>query len=106
MKTPEVSKSLLPSEPLFTLTLEKLEPIFKTWLYEVLKASEPVPDPEPAFFTRHDVRRILHISLPTVDKYTHAGILKGQKCGNRILYSKDSIQEALKGISEVKFKRV
>jgi len=67
---------------------------------------QPAPDSEPAFFTRHDVRRILHISLPTVDKYTHAGILKGQKCGNRILYSKDSIQEALKGISEVKFKRV
>lgn len=96
---------LSPATPLFTLTVQSLEPIFKSWIKEVLTSSEPVNDSEPEFFTRQDVCRILHLSLPTVDRYTRIGILEGKKVGNRILYSKESLEKALNIISESKAKK-
>jgi hypothetical protein len=104
MNTPDSSA---PTTPLFQLTIEAFEPVFKNWVKEVLTetATEPVLDNEPEFFTRLDIKRILHISLPTIDRYCRMGILNGSKIGNRILFPRSSIQEALRTMKSEKFRR-
>jgi hypothetical protein len=106
MKTTDVS-SAPPTTPLFGLTLEAFEPVFKNWVKEVLNAAstEQVSDTEPKFYTRDELKRILHISLPTIDRYAKLGIINGSRVGNRILFPKDSIQEAMKTMKSEKFRR-
>ena len=90
--------------PLFSLTLAQLEPCFKKWVYELLQA--PEQEPEPKFLTRNEVCQVLHISKPTLQRYTQLKIIAGSKVGNRILYSTDAIKKAVQGIETAKYKRI
>ncbi|HLN20619.1 MAG TPA: helix-turn-helix domain-containing protein [Bacteroidales bacterium] len=60
---------------------------------------------EPILYTRDQLRRILHLSLPTIDRYTNLGILEAKKVGNRTLYSKESVDKALKEFAVRKYRR-
>lgn len=60
---------------------------------------------EPIFYTRDQLKRILHLSLPTIDRYTNLGILEAKKVGNRTLYLKESVDKALKDYATRKYKR-
>lgn len=59
----------------------------------------------PKYYTRRELRDLIRLSYPTIDKYTDDGILKGQRIGNRILYSRESVDEALQNVSRLKYKR-
>jgi len=98
MKTSDVVKNQLPAEPLYTLTLEKIEPIFKAWIKEVL-ASEKPEEPQNVFYSRYEICKLLKISLPTLGRYLDLGIITGHKVGNRILFSQDDINKALQEIN-------
>jgi excisionase family DNA binding protein len=63
------------------------------------------PKTEKKYFTRKEVSEQLHISLPTILNYTKRGILKGSRIGSRILYSENEIQQAVKEISTLKYRR-
>ena len=69
MKTPDVSKNQLPSEPLYTLTLDKIEPIFKSWIKEVLTSEKPT-EQKPIFYSRYEISKMLKISA----------VMKSLKC--------------------------
>lgn len=97
--TPSVSKNQLPSEPLYALTLDKIEPIFKNWIKEVLTSEKPVEQPPLVFYSRYEVCKLLKISLPTLGRYMNLGIVTGKKVGNRILFSQDDIDKALHEIN-------
>ena len=97
MKTPDVSKNPVTTEPLYTLTLDKLEPVFKTWFRDVLQSEKPTKT-ELTFYSRYEVCKLLKISLPTLGRYMSLGIVTGKKVGNRILFSQDDIDKALKEI--------
>jgi hypothetical protein len=60
----------------------------------------------PKFRTRNEVCKAYKISLPTLNTYTKKGIIKGVKVGNRVLYSDEAIQEALKDATSLKYRRV
>jgi len=92
--------------PLFTFTLSKLEPVFKTWIWQITQTS-PVSSQSDSvqYLTRQNVASILRLSLPTVDKYTRLGLIPAQRIGNRILYSKEDIHNALEKIASSKFRR-
>lgn len=98
MKTADVPKKQLPSEPLYALTLDKIEPIFKGWIKEVLASEQPVEQPL-VFYSRYEVCKLLKISLPTLGRYMNLGIVTGKKVGNRILFSQDDIDKALHEIN-------
>jgi len=93
METPEAST------PIFTLTVEKFEPLFKGWIKEVL-ASEKSEEPTNVFYSRYDISKLLRISLPTLSRYISLGIITGHRVGNRILFSQDDIDKALREIKK------
>ena len=95
------------TNPLFTLTIQDAEPLFKKWISEVLLTDPPLPvKSEPdRFLTRQDACEILRISLPTLSKYSKLKIIKAQKIGNRILYSPESVQNACQELQSAKYKR-
>lgn len=94
MKKNDVSKSPLSTEPLFSLTLDKLEPVFKTWIKDVL-ADEKPSVAELVFYSRYEICKLLKISLPTLGRYLTLGIVTGKRIGNRILFSQEDIDKAL-----------
>ena len=98
MKTPDVSKNPYPSEPLYSLTLETIEPIFKAWIKEAIATEKPA-DTKPVFYSRYEICKLLKISLPTLGRYMDLGIITGHKVGNRILFSQDDINKALTEIN-------
>ena len=82
----------------FVQTLSQLEPVFKSWMQEVLNSEKPheAPEPEviPQFYTRNQTKDLLKISLPTLHRYTELGILRGRKLGNRVLYKITDVESA------------
>ena len=96
-----------PQNPLFTLSIEEAEILFKKWVSEVLVTDPqlPVKSEPDKFLTRQDVCEILRISLPTLSKYSKLKIIKAQKIGNRILYSSDSVQDACQELQSAKYTR-
>lgn len=95
----------LGENPLFTISLNKLEPVFKTWVYQVLKSIAPPPDESISYLSRKEVCKLLKISMPTLSKYYQMGIIKGMRVGSRILFTEEGIRDALKEIPNQRFRR-
>jgi excisionase family DNA binding protein len=100
----EVSKEscILNSEkqiPVFTLTIEQLEPLIKSWIRDCLDFG-PVSQTSdfPTYLTREEVSSRLHISLPTLNTYTKLGLIPAKRMGTRVLYLESDVQNALKDI--------
>lgn len=91
METIDVSQS---PDPVLSLILEKLKPILKTWLHAELAGAKPV-DQTPVFYSRKETCQILRISIPTLNRYVTRGTIKSNRVGNRVLFSQESISEAL-----------
>ena len=66
----------------------------------------PKNDPVLKFHTREDVASLFGISLPTLNTYTKRGFIKGRKIGNRVLYTDEAIQEALRDTTSLKYRRL
>lgn len=60
---------------------------------------------DPFFYTRQDIKRILHLSDATITRYTISGVLKAKKVGSRVLYPKESIDLALTDFQKRKYQR-
>ncbi len=59
----------------------------------------------PRYYTRKEVSDLLKITLPTLFEYTRAGKIKGNRIGNRVLYSEDEVMRAVKDIATIKYIR-
>jgi hypothetical protein len=71
------------------LTPDNLKEIIKVAVREELAA---IPQKkEDKFLTRGEVRKIYHISLPTIDKRIRDGSLKGYRIGDRVLMKESEI---------------
>ncbi len=57
------------------------------------------------FLSRQEVATLLKISLPTLNEYTHKGIIKGSRVGSRVLYDEAQIRESVKDIPTLKYRR-
>ena len=100
MKTPYVSNNPVLKDPLFSLTLEKLEPVFKSWIQEVLQAEKPATNPvkdnsieQP--ISQPDAIKFLGKSRQTLIKWRHKGVIHGHVLGGRVYYLKSELLEAL-----------
>lgn len=59
----------------------------------------PVPHEEPdAYYTRHEVCKLFHISLVTLNKHTKTKRLNAHRIGARVLYKKSEVVNALSTI--------
>lgn len=89
-----------------SLSVGQAETLIKTWVrasIQELKPENPASN-LPKYRTRKEVAKIFKLSLPTLDKYSDEGLIRSQRIGNRILYSEEDIQKALKE-NPVKYSR-
>lgn len=50
---------------------------------------------EAEYLTRNEVADMLKITLMTLNEWTNKGILKKHKIGNRVLFKKNEVEEAI-----------
>lgn len=93
METPDVSKTPV-TDPLLDLILEKLKPILIDWLHSALADEKPA-EQNPKFYSRLEVCKLLHISIPTLNRYGARGVIKSHRVGSRVLFSQENITKAL-----------
>ena len=61
---------------------------------------------EPKFYSRKETAQLLHVTLPTLDRFTKDGLIVAKRTGNRILYEAEAIDAAVKENRAFKYKRV
>jgi excisionase family DNA binding protein len=72
----------------------------------VLSLKDEKPEPKRVLYlTREETAELLKITLPTIDKYTRAGIIRGSRVGTRVLYLESDIMESVKEIPAQKYQR-
>lgn len=92
------SKMDAPSNnPVFTLTIAELHDLMIDVVKEALQGIEPKKE-EAKYLTRLEACKALHVSLPTLTRYSQLGLLSAKRLGNRILYLEQDIQNALTDI--------
>ena len=80
-------------------------PSVETWLRGVIKSEvqkafedEQAKKRPPKTYTRQEVAKMAHISLPTLWKHVEQGKIKPMpKTGRRVLFSEDEVKRYLKG---------
>jgi excisionase family DNA binding protein len=63
------------------------------------------PDIPQLYITKKEAAAKLRLSLPTLGRLTSDGTLKGYRVGRRVLYRTDEIDQALKEIHTLKYRR-
>lgn len=74
---------------------QEFENIITDAVAKAIANKQPLSDPEPKFYTRYDAKRILRVSLPTIDKMIHNGELPAKQLGTRYLIPAESLEKAL-----------
>ncbi len=59
------------------------------------------PPPEE-LLTRHETAKLLHVTLPTLRAWTRQGYVKGYRMGNRVLYKRNEVLNALQQMRTAK----
>ena len=93
------------SNPFFSLTVEQAETLFKSWISDIIKINIQPHDVAPTFYTRDEVCKLLHVSLPTLDKLTRTGKLQSKQIGKRYLFTREEVATALKAPTFKKYRR-
>jgi hypothetical protein len=82
---------------------EFLREIFEESLNKDIRPKEKVRT--NPYLTRFQVVDMLQISLPTLNNWSKAGIVQSYRIGNRILYKLDEIEQAIRQVKNLKYKR-
>ena len=93
------------SVPVFTLTIEQLEFLTKSWIREVLQDVNSKKEEQQKYMTRLEVCKALNISLPTLSRYSGLGLIPAKRIGNRILYLEKDVENALTDIPTKKYEK-
>lgn len=86
------------------ITTDELQEIIRSVIKEELQVLQPKRS-ESRNLTRNEVVDLLKISLPTLQRYTQLGVIKGFRIGTRILYKSEDIEESLKSIETRRYQR-
>jgi len=57
------------------------------------------------YLSRSEAAKLLTISLPTLNEWTKQGIIPAYRIGNRVLYKPEEIDNSLKEVCNLKYKR-
>lgn len=58
--------------------------------------SNKVEQDRAIYLTRHEVCKLLKISLPTLHRYTRDSILKSYRIGGKVRYKREEVENSLK----------
>jgi excisionase family DNA binding protein len=80
---------------------------FDNLIYKIdqLALLMPKPQIKDKYLTRHEVAKLLRISLPTLNELTKKGKLIGYRIGGRVLYKESEVESSLHQIVTSKYKR-
>ena len=89
------------------ISIDELKELIKSSFeqMQVISSSFNSNENKERYATRKEVAKALHISLPTLNELTKAGILPGYKIQGRVLYKWDEIDQSLTRIEAIKYKR-
>jgi hypothetical protein len=87
-----------------SITPEALADTFRQIVREELQSLHETPQKQK-YHTRQATAEKLHVSTPTLDKYTSSGLITGLRMGTRILYTDEAIESALREIPLQKYRR-
>lgn len=71
-----------------------MEELLKEILKELKQLRNSIASPK-AFLSKQEVAEMLDISISTVDRLTQKGVLKHKKIGNRTVYSRTEVLQAI-----------
>jgi len=75
---------------------EELSVLIAKSIREELIKFQPQPHPSNhKLLSRKEAAEYLDISLPTLDKYTKLGRIRGTRLGGRVLYSDEDLEKSL-----------
>ena len=83
--------------------LDKIGQVIDSKLNEL--AAQNTTQNQSAFITRHEVVKLLKISLPTLNEWTKLGWLQSYKLGSRVLYKYEEIQLAVSKVATYKYRK-
>lgn len=86
------------------ITTDELKEVIRSVIKEELQVLQSKRS-ESRNFTRNEVVDLLKISLPTLQRDTQLGVIKGFRIGTRILYKSEDIEESLKSIPTRRYQR-
>jgi len=66
---------------------------------ESFEKETPPPLEKEEYLTRHEVSKLFHISLVTLNKHTKSKRLQAHRIGARVLYKKSEVLSALSSIN-------
>lgn len=87
-----------------SVSIEEFSETLRTLIREELSLLTP-KESTSKFLTRQEAANLLKISLPTLNEYTRSGIIKGSRIGTRVLYAEADVDEAVKAIPTLKYRR-
>lgn len=64
-------------------------------LFKSIHTGNKPPSDGIKYYTRKETAREMNITLPTLSKYVKKGLIECRKIGNRVLFSKQDIENAL-----------
>ena len=84
------------------ITLDNLKTVIVQGVDERLKelVKQPEPQKKVQYLTRHEVAKLLSISLPTLHDWSKKKILNPYRMGCRVYYKSDEVDQALKQINQ------
>lgn len=82
----------------FSVTLDQLEPIFKSWVKDVIHESkeEKASVESEERMSREELAKYLNASVPTIDRYKANGVFPYYQTGRKIYFKKSEVDEALR----------
>ena len=86
------------------ITVEEFQELIRSTVREELQSGYPKKG-EPRYITRNEAAELLKITLPTLNRYTQLGIVKGFRIGTRVLYKLEDIEEDVKSIAIRRYQR-
>lgn len=94
-------------EFLFQYTKEEFKSDFRKIVADELRETKPESkEPtRPKYGTRDEVKKVIHVSLPTLSRMNRDGILTARKLGGRVLYLWDDVYKAIEQGQNLKYRR-
>ena len=81
---------------------------FKNLVSECIRESFPnqkLAEETQKYFTRKEVAKELHMSLPTLSERTKSGEIPAYRIGKRVLYNVEEVNQLIKQNSTLKYKK-
>lgn len=88
------------------VSLSDIEALVSKVIDDKIKSITPTPTSVTSkLLTRQETAKLLKISLPTLDGWTNAGLIKAKRVGTRVRYVYADIEAAIKDMPNIKYSR-